>query len=94
MSDMENCDGRSATARGYVLASRASSIGLQMAIPTGVGWWVDSQWKTAPWFMIAGVCLGFLAAMLELVKLARDSSRPDSRSRGGRSDKNQDDGPQ
>ena len=89
MSDDENRDGRSATARGYVLASRASSIGLQMAIPTGLGWWVDSTWKTTPWFMIAGVVLGFVVAMLELIKLAKESNRADSESSGRRSDKNQ-----
>ena len=38
----QNRDGRSAMARGYVLASRAMSIGFQMIIPVGVGWWADS----------------------------------------------------
>ncbi len=89
MSDDENGDGRSATARGYVLASRATSIGLQMAIPTVLGWWADSSWKTTPGFMIAGVVLGFVVAMLELVKLAKDSRRTDSEAGGRRSDKNQ-----
>jgi F0F1-type ATP synthase assembly protein I len=93
MTDDENRDGRSAMARGYVLASRASSIGLQMAIPAAVGWWVDSQWKTTPGFLIAGVVLGFVAAMFELVKLARDSEQANSKSRGRRSDKNQEGGP-
>jgi F0F1-type ATP synthase assembly protein I len=57
---------------------------MQMAIPTGIGWWLDSMWKTTPWFMISGVVLGFVAAMLELIKLARDfnSANSQSRSRG------------
>lgn len=87
MSDDENRDGRSAVARGYVLASRATSIGLQMAIPAAVGWWADSQWKTTPWLTIAGVVLGFLVAMVELVQFARESDRK-SRSRSGRAGKN------
>lgn len=89
MSDNEDRDGRSATARGYVLASRASSIGMQMAIPTGIGWWLDSMWNTTPWLMIAGVVLGFVAAMIELIQLARDSNSAPARSRSRGPDKKQ-----
>lgn len=67
-------DGRSPMARGYVLASRVMSIGFQMMIPTALGWWVDSKWKTSPWMLFVGVVLGFVVAMLELVRLARDSA--------------------
>ena len=86
MSDDQDRDGRSAVARGYVLASRATAIGMQMAIPAGLGWWIDSQWKSTPWFTIAGVVLGFLVGMLEVIRLARESNQADPQSRG-RSDK-------
>lgn len=79
-------DGRSALARGYVLASRASSIGLQMAVPAGLGWWVDSYWKTTPAFIIAGVVLGFIAAMVELAQLVKESDRSHQRDRNPGSD--------
>jgi len=35
-------DGRNPMAHGYVLASRVMSMGLQMVVPLGVGWWIDS----------------------------------------------------
>ena len=93
MSDDEGRDGRSPVARGYVLASRASSIGLQMVIPAGIGWWVDVKWKTTPWFTIVGVVLGFIVAMLEIVRLAKDSERADSQSRYRSSNANEQDKP-
>ncbi len=74
MSDDADRDGRSAMARGYVLASRAMSIGLQMVIPVGLGWWADSSWKTAPWLMVVGVVLGFTSALLQLIQLAKESA--------------------
>lgn len=94
MSDDEDRDGRNAVARGYALASQATSIGLQMAIPTVVGWWIDSKWKTTPGFLIGGVVLGFAVAMLEIVRLAKGPQGTDSKSKGRRSDKNQEDKPQ
>lgn len=72
----QNRDGRSAMARGYVLASRAMSIGFQMIIPVGVGWWADSAWKTSPWLMLLGVVFGFVVSMMELMQLARESAPP------------------
>ena len=72
----QNRDGRSAMARGYVLASRVMSIGFQMIIPVGVGWWADSAWKTSPWLMLLGVVLGFVVSMMELMQLARESAPP------------------
>ncbi len=74
MPDDQDRDGRHALARGYVLSSRAMSIGLQMVVPLGLGWWADSAWKTAPWCMILGAVFGFVVAMLELIHLARESA--------------------
>ena len=73
MADDQDRDGRSAVARGYVLASRVMSISLQMALPPSCGWWLDNKLGTAPWFTIAGVVLGFTVSMLELLRLAKDS---------------------
>lgn len=73
MADDQDRDGRSAAARGYVLASRVMSISLQMALPPSCGWWLDNKFRTAPWFTIAGVVLGFTVSMLELLRLAKDS---------------------
>ncbi|WP_010583907.1 AtpZ/AtpI family protein [Schlesneria paludicola] len=70
-------DGRSATARGYVLATRVTSIGMQMAIPPAIGWWADSKFNTGPWLLILGAAFGFTVSMLELVRLAKDSEESD-----------------
>lgn len=67
-------DGRSAMARGYVVATRATSIGIQMAIPPAIGWWADERFKTSPWLVILGAVLGFTISMLELVRIANDSN--------------------
>lgn len=67
-------DGRNSAARGYVLASRVMAISMQMGLPPGIGWWLDNRFSTAPWLMVAGLVLGFVMAMLELIKLAKDGS--------------------
>lgn len=56
-------------------SSRISSIGLQFVVPAALGWWVDQQWGTKPWFMIVGSLLGFLTGTLSLVQLAKDADR-------------------
>ncbi|HEY0983723.1 MULTISPECIES: AtpZ/AtpI family protein [unclassified Schlesneria] len=65
-------DGRSAVARGYVLATRVTSIGMQMAFPSLVGWWLDTQFNTGPWLLVLGAALGFAVSMLELLRLVKD----------------------
>ncbi|MCX7395521.1 MAG: AtpZ/AtpI family protein [Planctomycetales bacterium] len=75
MSSDQNRDGRSSLAQGYVLASRVISIGLQMALPPSGGWWLDKRLGTSPWFTIAGVMLGFMTSMFDLLRLAKSSGR-------------------
>ena len=67
-------DGRSAVARGYVLATRVTSIGMQMAFPPLIGWWLDTKVGTGPWLLVVGAFLGFGVSMLELVRLAKESN--------------------
>ena len=69
-------DGRNSVTRGYVLATRVSSIGMQMAIPPAVGWWADSKFNTTPWLLFLGAALGFTVSLLELVKFAKDNEPP------------------
>ena len=67
-------DGRNSVARGYVLATRVTSIGMQMAFPPLIGWWADSKFNTAPWLLILGAAMGFGVSLLELIRLAKDSN--------------------
>lgn len=72
-SSDDDRDGRNAVARGYVLATRITAIGMQMAVPPLLGWWADDYFKTAPWCLIVGAILGFSVSMLELLSLAKSS---------------------
>ena len=69
-------DGRNSVARGYVIATRVSSIGMQMALPPLLGYWADVKFNTAPWLVILGAALGFSVSLLELIRFAKDSEVP------------------
>lgn len=71
--------GQSGLAVGMYWATRVSSVGFAMVLPTGLGYWLDSRWGTAPWLVIVGACLGFVVAMLDLVKLAKQLEKPGSK---------------
>ena len=70
----DNRDGRTSVARGYVIATRVTSIGMQMAFPPLIGWWLDGKFNTAPWLLLLGTALGFGVSMLELVRLANEKN--------------------
>lgn len=44
-------------------------VGLEMALPAGLGLWIDSTWNTGPWAVIIGAILGLVLGMLHLVVL-------------------------
>ena len=69
-------NGQSGLAVGMYWATRVSSVGFAMVLPTALGYWLDSRWGTAPWLVILGACLGFLASMLELITLVRQLDKP------------------
>lgn len=56
-------------------ATRISNIGMQMAVPPLLGWWLDSLWGTAPGLLIAGAVLGFVSGMWSIFQLADRFSR-------------------
>jgi F0F1-type ATP synthase assembly protein I len=66
-------DGRNAVTRGYVLATRVTSIGMQMALPPAIGWWADKKFNTEPWLLCLGAILGLTISLIELVRLAKES---------------------
>jgi len=47
------------------------AVAIEMALPAGVGYWLDSRWGTAPWLVIAGALLGFGTAMQHLLQIAK-----------------------
>ena len=72
-------DGRSQAAVGIEWASRISTIGMELAVPAGAGYWLDKRWDTQPWLLIAGAVLGFAVFMYHIFQLA--GVIPDSRKR-------------
>ena len=57
-------------------ASRATTIGLEFALPPLLGALGDRRWKTAPWLTVVGAVLGFAVGMMHILRLAREKSRP------------------
>lgn len=50
------------------------SLGVEIAtglgVPIGIGFWIDNEWNTLPWFTFAGIILGVSITILLLIRLA------------------------
>ena len=67
---------------------RYAGLGLTFAMSllafTGIGYWLDEQFGTSPWLLVAGVFLGFLGALYSLISKVgpvsggNDSNTPSS----------------
>lgn len=53
--------------------SRITTISMTMGLPPLAGSWLDQKWGIAPWLTVVGGVIGFLAAMAQLLQLAKDS---------------------
>ena len=42
--------------------SQITNIALQMALPAGLGAWLDARWGTSPWLVVFGAGLGLFTA--------------------------------
>lgn len=51
--------------------SRITAVGLEMALPAGVGHWLDRRWGTEPWLVIAGAALGFTVGFRHLLQMLK-----------------------
>lgn len=65
--------------KGMVWASRVTSIAMQMAVPSGLGYLADRHWGTTPWWTILGACLGGVLFVMEIVRLAQGVAGHDSK---------------
>jgi F0F1-type ATP synthase assembly protein I len=65
---------------GIALASRITTIALELSVPVAVGFGLDRWYSTSPWATILGALLGFVLFMLHTVRIAseftRESNRP------------------
>lgn len=67
----ETSDDRSPMALAIEWSTRMMTIGLEMALPAGGGYWLDLRAGTSPLFVIVGAILGFAAGMYHLLQIAR-----------------------
>ncbi|MGH7200629.1 MAG: AtpZ/AtpI family protein [Planctomycetaceae bacterium] len=58
-------------ASGIRWSVQVSTIGLELALPALLGWWLDRKLGTEPWLLIALAILGFLVSLLHLLRLAK-----------------------
>ena len=54
--------------------SQITNIALQMALPAGLGAWLDARWGTSPWLVVFGACLGLFFAGASLTQIVQKSS--------------------
>jgi F0F1-type ATP synthase assembly protein I len=54
---------------------RVSSIGIELAVATAIGWglglWADTSWDSAPWGQAVGLGFGVAAGMKGVLREAR-----------------------
>ena len=72
---VEQPEPRSPLGVGFDLASRATTIGLEFALPAAAGYGLDSWLGTKPAATVCGVVLGFIVGMLHAVRMSRRDVR-------------------
>lgn len=60
---------------GLQWATQITTIGLEMALPTLGGWWLDQRFGTRPVWTVALAVLGFVVAMRHLWDLSKRLNR-------------------
>ena len=63
-------DDRPPMAAAMRWVSTVTTVSLEMAIPAGVGVWLDKRLGTVPWLTVAGAVLGLVTGMSHLLKVA------------------------
>ena len=63
-----------------VIASRwvhqITAIAFEMALPAGLGFWLDRRWGTSPWLVVLGACFGLYVAGMSLAQLIKRMTPP------------------
>ncbi len=52
-------------------AQQITSISIEMALPAGLGLYLDQRWGTGPWLVAAGALLGFAGALWHLMTIVK-----------------------
>ena len=56
-------------------------VGLEMAAPIGLGWFLDERFGTMPWLIVAGAVFGLVGGMAHLIMML---NREEQRQRTGK----------
>ncbi len=58
-----------------------TTLGLEFAVfeilGGGVGFWLDKKYHSSPWFLLAGVILGFMLGMYRVWRWAQEMAAHD-----------------
>ncbi|MBW3542177.1 MAG: AtpZ/AtpI family protein [Planctomycetes bacterium] len=57
-------------------AMRIWMLAMELALLPLGGWWLDRQFGTTPWLLLAGVVLGLVIATLDFSQLAKGRGGP------------------
>ena len=58
---------------GYYVA--LAQVGMEMALPVLVGYWLDDWLETTPWITSSAAVFGFIAGMAHLILILRQKDR-------------------
>jgi|GEM_PF-3213558 len=68
-------DGSASFTGGYVWAVKIMGLGFELVLPLLAGYWLDRQWQTEPWCLLAGALVGIAAFSISIVSLSSEISR-------------------
>ncbi len=69
---MDQLEPRFNMAAGMRWASRVSSIGMEFALPSLFGAWIDHHWRLRPLATVVGALAGFTMGMYHILVIARE----------------------
>ena len=61
---------------GYYFA--LAQVGMEMAFPALVGYWIDEWLETGPWVTSFAAVFGFVAGLVHLIVILRQKERDES----------------
>ena len=61
---------------GYYFA--LAQVGVEMIVPTILGYWLDSWLETPPWITIVAAVFGFAGGMIHLIVILKQKERDES----------------
>lgn len=49
--------------------AQITGYAFELALPVGIGYWLDRKWGTAPWLVVAGVVVGVVISTFHLMQM-------------------------